>query len=190
MTSGCTDMLSALVWFPMNDIPDYEADLERWRSERDEFFKHHYATPLADDVIASFGGISYYPPDIAWRFEVAMETENAPVDIESSTGASSRYPGAGMVEIPFDQGPVQMTVLRGEEDEMYIPFRDLTSGVSTYGAGRYVGVEQAADGGLVVDFNKATNPYCAYDEDFSCPLPPPGNALPFPVTAGELDFTV
>ena len=172
----------------MSEPSDYMAELERWRLERDGFFRHHYATPLADDLIASFVGMSYFPPDAAWHFAVVMEHKDSSVEIESSTGASSRYPGAGIAEIPFAAGPVRMRVLWGEEDDMFIPFRDLTSGVSTYSGGRYVAVDRSPDGGLVVDFNKATNPYCAYDEEFSCPLPPPGNNLHFPVTAGELDF--
>ena len=159
---------------------DYGAELERWRQERDQFLKHHYASPLADEVIADFTGIAYFPPEAAWRFTVMMEREDSSVPIESSTGAISRYPCAGIAEIPFAAGPARMRVLRGEEDDLFIPFRDLTSGVSTYSGGRYVAVDLLRDDGFVVDFNKATNPYCAYDEEFSCPLPPPGNILRFP----------
>ncbi len=167
---------------------DYTAELEQWRESRDDFFAHHYATPLSEEAIASFVGLSYFPGDVAWRFAVVLSQEDSPVDIESSTGAASLYPGAGMAEVPFPTGHRKLRVLWGEEDELFIPFRDLTSGVSTYSGGRYVMVDQLAAGQFVVDLNKATNPYCAYDEEFSCPLPPPGNTLPFPVTAGELNF--
>ncbi len=172
----------------MSDPVRYAAELERWRQERDDFFRHHYATPLSDDVIAGFAGISYFPADVSWRFNVSLVAADSPVDIESSTGATSQYPGAGVVEIQFPTGPARLRVLWGEEDDLFVPFRDLTSGAATYSGGRYVVVENADGGGLVVDFNKATNPYCAYDEEFSCPLPPAENCLQFPVEVGERDF--
>jgi uncharacterized protein (DUF1684 family) len=80
-------------------------------------------------------------------------------------------------------------VLQAEgEDEYFLPFRDRTSGHETYGAGRYVEVAPARDGRVVVDFNYAYNPNCAYSPDWSCPLPPPENWLKVPLEAGEKNF--
>jgi uncharacterized protein (DUF1684 family) len=118
-----------------------------------------------------------------------MESEDERVRIESSTGASSVYPGAGFVVVPFAAGPMQLRVLWGEDDDLFIPFRDLTSGSTTYSGGRYVAAATNGGGMVTIDFNRAINPYCAYDPEFSCPLPPAENWLAFPVEAGELDFS-
>ena len=67
----------------------------------------------------------------------------------------------------------------------FIPFRDGTSGDTTCAGGRYVGIEVPEDGSAVIDFNRASNPWCVYDEEFSCPAPPPENAITEPVEAGE-----
>ena len=66
-------------------------------------------------------------------------------------------------------------------------FTDATNGDLTYGAGRYASVNVSEEGSYVLDFNGSYNPYCAYNEDYICPLPPEHNRLPFAVTAGELD---
>jgi len=68
---------------------------------------------------------------------------------------------------------------------LFLPFRDATSGVETYGAGRYLDVDPEPAGTVVVDFNMAYNPFCAYDDASSCALPPYENWLPVPIRAGE-----
>lgn len=73
------------------------------------------------------------------------------------------------------------------EGNLFVPFRDATSGHETYGAGRYLDLEREDDGTYTLDFNVAYNPWCAYAPQFSCPLPPPENWLPFRVEAGEQD---
>lgn len=166
----------------------YLDGLARWRADRDDFFASHYASPLADEVMAEFAGLRYFPPDFELVFEVDLESAPSSVDIESSTGTSMDYPGAGGVTVSFPVGAVTMSVLNGEDDDLFIPFRDATSGVSTYRGGRYVGVERGPEDRFTVDFNKAINPYCAYDPEFSCPLPPASNCLEFPIAAGELDY--
>jgi uncharacterized protein len=169
-------------------MTDYLDKLRRWREDRDRFFAEHYATPLSDDAIANFNGLRYFLPDPEMVFAVEFEPDPQGVEIESSTGTRSEYPGAGLVSVPFAAGTIELRVLRGEDDDLFIPFRDETSGESTYVGGRYIAVDRSEQGGFRVDFNKATNPYCAYDPDFSCPLPPPQNRLPFAVRAGELDY--
>ncbi len=169
-------------------MDDYGAAIAEWRRERDRFFAEHYATPLSDEMIESFSGLRYYTADSQWCFEVMLEPGPDSVNIVSSTGSVTAYRTSGWVTVPFPAGPVRLRVLCGEDDDLYIPFRDTTCGPSSYVGGRYVTVEKRGDR-YEVDFNKAINPYCAYDPDFSCPLPPPENRLNFPITAGELDFS-
>ena len=168
----------------------YRNEAEQWRAERDQFFGEHYASPLSDDVMAVFPGLSYFDIDERLVFRVVMKGPPEPtIGIDASTGSYSEYPIAGVIDVPFAEGVVSLVALRGEEDgEAFIPFRDATSGDQSYGAGRYVSVEIGSDGTCVVDFNRAINPYCAYDPDFSCPLPPRQNWLDHPIAAGERDF--
>lgn len=70
----------------------------------------------------------------------------------------------------------------------FVPFRDKTSGRETYGAGRYLDIETSQNGAVTIDFNQAYNPYCAYNDAYSCPLPPVENWLSVPIEAGELDY--
>lgn len=168
---------------------DHVTAINEWRRDRDRFFAEHYATPLSDEDLESFSGLRYYPVDVSLRFGVELEQEPFPIEITSSTGSVTTYRTAGWVTIPFASGPERMRVLCGEDNDLYIPFRDTTCGTTTYTGGRYVSVEERDGGGYEVDFNRAINPYCAYDPDFSCPLPPPENYLTFPIAAGELDYS-
>lgn len=163
----------------------YEDKIAEWRIQRDGFFRSHYASPLPDDVMESFDGLEYFEVDSSLVFEVDLEPATPDLEISSSTGGSSRYPVAGVVTVPFSAETMSLVVLQGEEGEMFIPFRDATSGVASYAGGRYAPLERAPNGRLIVDFNRSINPYCAYDEDFSCPLPPARNWIGHSIEAGE-----
>lgn len=172
----------------MNDqqLRVYRDEINRWRAERDEFFGEHYASPLSEEAMESFQGLDYFDIDERLVFSGLMQNSvESTMGIDSSTGSVSEYPVAGVVEVAFGQDVVPLVALRGEEDEAFIPFRDTTCGAGSYGGGRYVAVDIGSDGSCIVDFNRAINPYCAYDPDFSCPLPPPQNWLDRPIAAGE-----
>jgi uncharacterized protein (DUF1684 family) len=77
----------------------------------------------------------------------------------------------------------------GEDDELFLPMRDATSGQETYGAGRYLEPELIAQGTVDVDFNYLYNPFCAYNPGYSCPLPPTENWLKVPIRAGEKNYS-
>ena len=171
--------------------PEYLDEITDWRKQRDLFFKEHYATPLSDEAIASFAGLEYFDANEALVVRgYVNEAPDSSISIDSSTGSVSQYPVAGIVDVVLPGGKVSLVALRGDEDEAYIPFRDGTSGKESYGGGRYVSVQMAVEGECIVDFNRAINPYCAYDPDFSCPLPPPQNWLTVRIEAGERAFSL
>jgi uncharacterized protein (DUF1684 family) len=76
------------------------------------------------------------------------------------------------------------------KDYLFLPFKDTTNGLSTYGGGRYLNMSKAdtEDGRIIIDFNKAYNPWCAYSDGYNCPIPPLENHLPVPVSAGEKQY--
>jgi hypothetical protein len=94
-----------------------------------------------------------------------------------------------MVHFDVDGRTATLTLFGSHDsDDLFLPFRDATSGQETYGAGRYIDVGAARDGRVTVDFNLAYNPYCAYNPSYSCPLPPRENWLDVPIRAGEQDY--
>jgi uncharacterized protein (DUF1684 family) len=166
------------------------AALARFRAGRDRLFREHPDSPLAADVRASFPGLRYWPHDPALRFEAVVETlPPEPAAARSIAGESFPLIRIGRVRLPIGQLEVYWIEVYG--GGVFIPFRDATAGVETYGAGRYlIDTSKGADLGgsgdrLVLDFNYAYHPSCAYDERWSCPLVGSANRLGPAVRAGE-----
>ena len=164
----------------------------RFRAARDELFRDHPDSPLAPHDRASFAGVAYWPYDPAWRFEADVEPlppPDAPPVATSVTGQDFALTRIGRVALPFGALEVYWMAVYG--GGVFIPFRDGTSGTETYGAGRYLldtvkGADLGGNGDrLVLDFNYAYHPSCAYDARWSCPLAPRANWLTEPIRAGE-----
>ena len=83
---------------------------------------------------------------------------------------------------------IELVKREGFENYLFLPFTDLTSGVETYGGGRYIDLEKTDSGNIIIDFNKAYNPYCAYSHKYSCPVPPVENDLKVEIRAGVKAF--
>jgi uncharacterized protein (DUF1684 family) len=108
--------------------------------------------------------------------------------METTKGREQVYNRYGVVHFQVDGQAAQVTLYASEgSHELFVPFRDATSGKETYGAGRYLDLHKRGDE-IVIDFNYAYNPYCAYNPDWSCPLPPAENWLKVPIRAGEKSF--
>ena len=160
--------------------------LEEHRKERDEFFKSHYASPIPEEDLEAFCGLSYFPPNAEMVFEGRFDpSDGAMVPIESTAGTSSGYHKLGTLRVDVLGTQYVFTVLDDGDGNPFIPFGDETNGDSTYGGGRYLPVTLRDDGTGVIDFDLAHNPFCVYDAEFVCPLPPPENRLSVPIEAGE-----
>jgi len=160
--------------------------LLRHRAERDQFLAENYASPLPEEHQEGFGGLDYFPPDRAWRISGVYESiEPRDVPITSSAGTENPYKMVGAVTLQIGRSEYRLVVLDDGDGGEFIPFRDGSCGDTTYRGGRYVGIDVDGDGSATVDFNMAGNPWCVYDEEFTCPLPPPGNVITESVNAGE-----
>ncbi len=160
------------------------------RSERDLFFAEHYSSPLPEEHQSDFHGLDYFTPDPAWALSAAYErTEPTKVSVPSTAGNESLYTMIGRALVQIGDTSYRLTVLDDGDSGAFIPFRDGSSGKETYGGGRYVGIEIGAEGTTKIDFNTAQNPWCVYDEEFTCPLPPKGNLITEPIRAGEKMYT-
>lgn len=164
--------------------------LERFRAARDDLFRSHPDSPLAPGDRPGFAGVPYWPYDPALRFEAVVEpAPPAATTAISITGEGFGLERIGVVRLPIGDLEVYWLAVYG--GGVFLPFRDGTSGADTYGAGRYLldtvkGADLGGSGDrLVLDFNYAYHPSCAYDPRWSCPLAPPANRLTVAVSAGE-----
>jgi hypothetical protein len=158
--------------------------LADFRARKDEFYRSGHDSPLDRLQRKLFQGLEYFPenPDLVVIAPLEEPENPGDVTLETSTGDSQTYRRAGIVHFTVDGEPTQITLFRSQHDEQFfVPFRDSTSGRETYGAGRYLEVDPPHTGHVVVDFNYAYNPYCAYNAQWSCPLPPVENWLTVPI---------
>lgn len=164
-------------------------DLKRYRMEKDAFFKQDQHSPLSDEQKGAFDGLKYFPenPKLALEVEVQRFPEPDPVQIQTNTGEVQAYDRIGKIHFQVEGEPVELT-LYGNDQGYFMPFADSLAGEETYGAGRYLEPMPIPDGRVLVDFNLAYNPYCAYNDRWSCPLTPPENRLKVPIRAGEKVF--
>jgi uncharacterized protein len=171
-----------------------EAGWALWRETRDELFRSHPQSPLPAERRASFAGLEYWPYDPQARVLADLEdVEAAPTPIETSGPEPMLFQpfARARFELRGEQLSLEVSWLTAYGGGAFLCFRDATSGGGSYGGGRYVlDTVKGADlgdeeGRLVLDFNFAYNPSCAYDPSWVCPLAPPANRLGVAVEAGE-----
>ena len=180
-------------------VSDPAIALGHWRAVRERLYREHPQSPLPVDQRSTFRA-RHFDHDPRLRFQTIVEpAPPAPgalaLDLPSSGTETLAFRRVGTVRLPFPGGERQLSVLwlAGYAGGLFIPFRDATNGTSTYGAGRYlVDAAKSADlgadpatGALILDFNFAYQPSCAFDPRWACPLAPPENRLDIAVRAGE-----
>jgi uncharacterized protein len=167
-------------------------DIDRLREERrakDLLFATGELSPLDPEQKAVFKGLDYYQADPTLTFTTTLlPGDGAIINVPTSDGREKVYTRVGQVAFTVEGVDCHLTVYDTGHPGFFIPFRDGTSGNETYGAGRYLDVEVDRNGQMVVDFNRAYNPYCVYADGYSCPIPPSENRLPVPIRAGEKAF--
>jgi len=161
-------------------------ELEEFRQEKDAFFKSNSQSPLLPEQKRDFKGLSYFPENPALRLDVRVEEFNPKetVKMQTSTGDVQTYQKYGKFKFAVEGQEAELTLFASEHG-FFLPFADSLAGEETYGAGRYLEPEPLGRGKSRVDFNLAYNPYCAYNERWSCPLTPRENRLKVPIRAGE-----
>ncbi len=181
-------------------VADPALALGHWRAGRDRLYREHPQSPVPPAARATFRAV-HFEHDPTLRFEVVVQPAPPPapgafaIELPNSGADALAFTRVGRISIPFADGPRPLSVfwMSGYAGGLFIPFRDTTNGTETYGAGRYLldgakGADLGGDpsaGTLVVDFNFAYQPSCAFDPRWACPLAPPENRLDLPVCAGE-----
>jgi uncharacterized protein (DUF1684 family) len=165
-------------------------ELRRFRADKDKVFARDPHSPLTPEQHRTFKGLAYFDenPQLVIHASIDRDVDPDEVPMGTSSGEEQVYHRYGLVRFRVDDQPAQLVLYSSDDsDELFIPFRDATSGHETYGAGRYLEVDAHGDH-VTIDFNYAYNPNCAYDSSWSCPLPPSENWLKVPIRAGEKTF--
>ncbi len=179
--------------------------LKAWREGRDRLFATHPQSPIAESDRPGFKGLRYFDPDPRYRIRCRLEPARPGgpwLDID--TGGEDgviHYRRSGMLRFTVDGVPCELTVfaMMGYGGGLFLPFKDATSNRETYGGGRYLFDTVKNTDGLsleitpgsaevMIDFNYAYNPSCAYDDRWACPLAPRENWLSVPIRCGEKTY--
>jgi uncharacterized protein (DUF1684 family) len=165
------------------------------RTEKDVFFMSE-SSPLSPKDKQEFHGLHYYPVDASMKFSVQLHRYPAPARVRLGTNTGEIRNGLryGYFDFQVEGQSCRLQVyklddaLESGSNDLFVPFRDATSGHETYGAGRYIDLKENTSGIYDLDFNRAYNPSCAYNTRYSCPVPPAENTLKVPIRAGEKEY--
>jgi len=165
-------------------------ELEKFREEKDRFFKSDPNSPLKEDQRIKFKKLNYFPENADLRLEIEMDLLDPPVHVilATSTGDNRDYLHKGSIHFQVDGQDAELQIYTDGFGGYFLPFVDGTAPKETYGGGRYLEPEEIREGVLLVDFNLAYNPFCAYNDRWSCPLPPAENRIKARIEAGEKKF--
>lgn len=193
-------LLQAACDSPPAVYTSYQQKILASRNEKDSLFRYAEDTPIPADLLDSFEGLIYYDPDSSFRAKGFLKKNTVPdtIKLKTSTDRMPEYIGFGHVQFIMKDDTFVLSVFQNKKlvvegidpGHLFIPFRDITSGNGTYGGGRYIESSIPTEGdSILLDFNMAYNPYCAYNHKYSCVLPPAENYIDIPITAGEKKFS-
>ncbi|UTW65850.1 DUF1684 domain-containing protein [bacterium SCSIO 12643] len=193
--------LSALIWgFSCSDSTSigsntkdrlsYVDSLIQARKIWNKELKTNPKSPIPTEKREAFVGLNHFAPDSTWIINASIQLIQNPeiIQMATSTERLASMITYAKIVLTIQDKPFELIAFQEVGDtkgELFVPFTDLTSGQETYGGGRYLNLGVSGTDSILVDFNLAYNPYCAYNIAFSCPIPPEENYISIPITAGE-----
>ncbi len=190
--------LAALIYFSLKggmSEEEFIEDITKEREEKTDFLKKGEGSPFAT-LPEEFKNLKYYKPDLNYRINATLtpiQDKNVIV-LPTSDGKEQKYLEYARATFTLDGVECKLLILEVMEmgpqrGKLFLAFADKTSGGETYGAGRYLDIKKVPVAtSVLLDFNKAYNPYCAYNDSYSCPFPPSENVLKVAIHAGELSY--
>jgi len=180
------------------DKKAYVSSVKKERTEKDKEFLNEADSPLDSIKKQEFRELNYYRINPNWKVTGRLEKYPDPdtIKMKTTTERLPLYLVYGKAYFILEGKEFALTIYRnvglmnkpGYEDYLFVPFRDATSGLKSYGGGRYIDARIIEGDQIIIDFNKAYNPYCVYSKKYSCPIPPSENFLEIKVNAGEKEF--
>lgn len=176
-------------------------DLTVFREGRDKEFRDKAESPLKEEDFAAFKGLNYFPVDTDLR--VTAQFTRTPSEkwfqMPTSSGKTKKFVKFGVLKFRIGRKPLTLSVYQMDPavaamfpeyaDLLFIPFKDTTNRTESYGGGRYIDIRKPKGTSVILDFNLAYNPSCAYGgEKWNCPIPPSENSLKVAIAAGEKRF--
>ena len=176
----------------------YNKSFTPFQKEMNEFFKDASISPLKEKDLKNFKGLDFFAFDSSYVVNAALTRtpEEKSFKMKTTTDRLPEYIKHGIVTFDLFDKSYILNIYRnldiidrdGYEDYLFLPFLDDTNGDESYGGGRYIDLDVTEDDSLVIDFNSAYNPYCTYNEKYSCPIVPRENYLSIKIKAGVKNF--
>ena len=173
----------------------YLAALNKSRRDKNQSFRQSEESPLPAAQKASFDSLKYYPGDPNFEIAATIARIEKPDTtlVQMSDNKTEKYLRWGSAKFTLNNAPQQFLLLlkaNSRDSTLFVPFTDLTNGHDSYGGGRYLDVPlpRLGETEIQLDFNRAYNPFCAYNNEYICPVPPSENRLRVEIPAGEKSF--
>jgi uncharacterized protein (DUF1684 family) len=169
----------------------YPEEIAAHRAEVDAFMRGSSDSPIPEAQRASFQPLPYYPIDEQYRVPAALREARGDeiIEMSTSTGKPRRMRRVGTLAFTLKGQPLTLTAFAEADDtqlrRLFVPFGDLTNGMATYQGGRYLDLDLKGSSVYDLDFNRAYHPYCVFNPQYECPVPPRENRLTVPILAGE-----
>ena len=174
--------------------PEYLNEINAYRADLNKEFADTATSPLTPEGLAHFNGLDFFPVNEKYRVEArfVLNPDPEPFEMVTTTARRPVYVKYGDAYFTLDGKELKLEIYQSEKakvikelkDYLFLPFMDLTNGVSSYGGGRFLDLKIPEGESIIIDFNKAYNPYCAYNHRYSCPVPPDANHLNIEIPAG------
>ncbi|MEZ5030833.1 MAG: DUF1684 domain-containing protein [Saprospiraceae bacterium] len=190
-------LLPLLALAKLSHAQSFAEQIEQYRITFKEDMISDERAPLQDEDLQH---LRWYKPDSTYAVHALfLPVENSPpIDVPTSSGRVKSFQDVGVLLFNI-QGTVctlhvyqNMGLMQNPvyQDHLFLPFTDITNGEDTYGGGRYIDLlrSELSDGSMLLDFNKAYNPWCAYSDGYNCPVPPAENRLPVAIPVGEMMY--
>jgi uncharacterized protein (DUF1684 family) len=184
---GLAAIAAAACSAPPASYPD---EIAAWRSDKDAYMRSA-DSPVAAAQRATFPALPYYPIDEQYRVPAGLKVLRGAdlIEMSTSTGKPRRMRRIGTLAFTLKGQPQTLTAFAEADDSslrrLFVPFGDLTNGLETYQGGRYLDLDLKGSGVYELDFNRAYHPFCVFNPEYECPIPPRENRLPVPINAGE-----
>ena len=173
----------------------YNNDLTPFQREINDFFKDASVSPLKKRDLKKFRGLDFFTYDSTYLVtaKLTKTPKEKPFMMLTTTDMVVEYIKYGTVSFELLNNQYSLDIYKNledpnERDNLFLPFLDDTNGNDSYGGGRYINLSIPQGDNLIIDFNSAFNPYCVYDEKYSCPIVPRENYLPLEIKAGVMNF--
>jgi len=170
-----------------------DRDIAATRAEKDSYFRTNRDSPIPEAERATFPGLVYYPIDPTYHMPASLTQEPSAtpviIELQMSQNDREKMRRVGTLTFTLGEATYKLTVFTELTDRaldhLFLPFADLTSGAETYKGGRFLNLTRTATGLYDLDFNRAYHPFCVYNVNWDCPVPPKENHLPVAIRAGE-----